>query len=268
MNQLKERFFSLRKFGYRHPIYSRCPGISLDLLPRRLQSSRFIDLRQHIGYFHFAFSVICINTSDYRAARCPLAWTGRLLTLMRWHRGISFKIRLPHSISGPFPSPLCFGSAARSLPPLVHDFPSLVDALKRARSGIHTLALTARPSGSLPRLIVRVLSSTLLPDFIGPESSVLPVDLSPCAPPRFGISSSSRFVIACGNLQRHNTRASLGKTHHLPVSRPASCRFGAPDIRPRFITPARPPHQHHIAGSLFATYTDSASCFLQTPHCC
>jgi len=29
--------------------------------------------------------------------------------------------------------------------------------------------------------------------------------------------------------------------------------------------PARPPPQRHLAGSLFATYMGSASCFLQTP---
>ncbi len=66
--------------------------------------------------------------------------------------------------------------------------------------------------------------------------------------------------------QRPNRRASLGKTHHLPVCRPASCQVSAPDIRPCLVTSARPPPQHHLAGSLCATYTGSASCFLQTSH--
>jgi len=57
----------------------------------------------------------------------------------------------------------------------------------------------------------------------------------------------------------------MGKMHHLPICRPASCQVGSPDIRPRLATSARPPSQHHLAGSLFATYTGSASCFLQTP---
>ncbi len=37
-----------------------------------------------------------------------------------------------------------------------------------------------------------------------------------------------------------------------------------PDIGSRSATPARPPSHGHIAGSLFATHTASASCFLQT----
>jgi hypothetical protein len=42
-------------------------------------------------------------------------------------------------------------------------------------------------------LIVRVFSSTLLPGFIGPESLVLPVNLPPSVPHRFGFASSVRF---------------------------------------------------------------------------
>ena len=38
-----------------------------------------------------------------------------------------------------------------------------------------------------------------------------------------------------------------------------------PDIRPHLVTSARPSPQCHLAGSLFATYTGSTSCFLQTP---
>jgi hypothetical protein len=119
---------------------------------------------------------------------------------------------------------------------------------------------------AFPSLIVRVLSSTLLPGFIGPESSVHLVDLPPSVPPRFGVAYSSRFSIASCNLRRQSSRASLGKTHHLPLSRPASCQFGTPDIRSRLATSARPPPQHHRAGSLLATYRGSASCFLQTSH--
>ncbi len=175
---------------------------------------------------------------------------------MRLHTGISFEIRLPLVVFGSLPPQFYFGSSVQSLPPLVHGFPYLNDALK-----------IVRPGRSIPPLlIVRVLSSTLLPGFIGPESSVLPVNLPP------SVTSSLRGLLVdsllCvyGNLRQQDRRASLGKTHHLPVSRPASCQFGPPDIRPRSITPARPPPQHHLAGSLFATYTGSASCFLQTSH--
>jgi len=102
--------------------------------------------------------------------------------------------------------------------------------------------------------------------FTGPESSVLPRESATLCP------SSLRDLLVesvlC-RLRQHLSqyrRASLGKTHHLPISRPASCQIGSPDIRSRLITSARPPLQHHIAGSLFATYTGSASCFLQTHH--
>ena len=88
----------------------------------------------------------------------------------------------------------------------------------------------------------------------------------PLHPRRFGVSLSVRFYDILGNLRYQCRRASLGKTHHLPVSRPTSQRLGSPDIRSRSATPARPPPRCHIVGSLFATYTGSASCFLQTLH--
>ena len=115
-------------------------------------------------------------------------------------------------------------------------------------------------------LVVRVLSSALLPGFIGPESSVLPVNLPPSGPfPASGSPYRDRSSNVHCSLQRQARRASLGKTHHLPISRPTSLRFGSPDIRSRSPTPARPPPRCHIVGSLFATYMGSASCFLQTP---
>jgi hypothetical protein len=116
-------------------------------------------------------------------------------------------------------------------------------------------------------LVVRVLSSALLPGFIGPESSVLPVNLPPSGPfPASGSPYRARSSNVHCSLQRQARRASLGKTHHLPISRPTSLRFGPPDIRSRSLTPARPPPRCHIVGSLFATYMGSASCFLRTAH--
>ena len=110
--------------------------------------------------------------------------------------------------------------------------------------------------------VVRVLSSTLLPGFTGPESSVLPVNLPPSAP---ATASGSPIRLKFYGLYRHRRKASLGKTHHLSISRPASLWFGSPDIRSRLPTRARPPPHSHLAGSLSATYMDSASCFLQAP---
>ena len=113
-------------------------------------------------------------------------------------------------------------------------------------------------------------SSGLSPPLCYQASSALSPQYSPWIchplhPLRFGVSLSVRFYGIFGNSRYQRRRASLGKTHHLPISRPTSLRFGPPDIRPRSLTPARPPPRCHIAGSLFATYMGSASCFLQTP---
>jgi len=66
-------------------------------------------------------------------------------------------------------------------------------------------------------LVVRVLSSTLLPGFIGPESSVLPVNLPPSAPyTTSGSPSRRRFCGIFDDLPSQCRRASLGKTHYPP----------------------------------------------------
>ena len=115
-------------------------------------------------------------------------------------------------------------------------------------------------------LVFRVFSSTLLPALHRPCLVGVVRGSATLCP------SSLRDLLVdsvCCRLWQHrrqDRRASLGKTHHLPICRPASCQVGSPDIRPRLVTSARPPSQHHLAGSLFATYTGSASCFLQTPH--
>ena len=116
-------------------------------------------------------------------------------------------------------------------------------------------------------LVFRVLSSTLLPALHRPcvlgttrESATL------CPYSLRDLLVDSVFYRLWQH-QRQDRRASLGKTHHLTICRPASCRFSSPDIRSRLVTSARPPPQHHLADSLFATYTGSASCFLQATHC-
>ncbi len=108
---------------------SRCLDIRSDLLPCRLQSSRFLftsntlhflrDLRSHCGL---------------PGGLGLMTWTGCLQTVMYSHLGISSEIRRPHLISGPS-SPHCVDSAVPSRPPLVHGFPSPLDALERVRSG-------------------------------------------------------------------------------------------------------------------------------------
>ena len=67
-------------------------------------------------------------------------------------------------------------------------------------------------------------------------------------------------------LRRQSRRASLGKAHRLPTSRPTSHRGASPDIGSRSLESARPAPRCHIARSLFATYAGSTSCFLPTRH--
>ena len=175
--------------------------------------------------------------------------------------GYRLAIRLPLFVCWSFPSPCCVDSSVRSRLPFVHGFPCSGDASRTARR-----RHAAFVSACVPPFcrVFRVFSSTLLPALLWPcffgttrESATL------CPSLLRGLLVRS---VCCRlwQLQRQDRRASLGKTHLLPVSRPASCRFSTPDIRPRLVTPARPLPQHHIADSLFATYTGSASCFLQT----
>ena len=104
-------------------------------------------------------------------------------------------------------------------------------------------------------LVFRVLSSTLLPALHRPCVLGTTRESATLCPFSLWVLLVESVYCRLWQHQRQDRRASLGKTHHLPVYRPASCRFGSPDIRSRSIMPARPPHQHHIAGSLFATYT-------------
>ena len=123
--------------------------------------------------------------------------------------------------------------------------------------GILHMLISSRSSGCYPLPTCRdyQTSSAL-------SHQYYPWICHPLHPRRFGVSLSVRFYDVLGNLRHQCRRASLGKTHHLPISRPTSQRLGSPDIRSRSATPARPPPHCHIVGSLFATYMGSASCFL------
>lgn len=84
-------------------------------------------------------------------------------------------------------------------------------------------ALPMRP-GLIPR------SSGFYPPLCYQASQALshqypPWICHPLTPPRFGSSLSGRFSTASDSIQRQVSRASLGKTQHLPISRPTSLRF-------------------------------------------
>jgi hypothetical protein len=112
--------------------------------------------------------------------------------------------------------------------------------------------------------VVRVFSSTRLPGFTGPESSVLPVDLPSSAP--FPLRDRRYRVCFLRPLPAAGQEDFPGEDT-LPLRIPS--RFSArrllrSDIGVRSVTPAHPPPDTHLAGSLFATDTGSASGFLQT----
>ena len=99
---------------------------------------------------------------------------------------------------------------------------------------------------------------------------LLTVDLSPPVPsPLRDRRSRFGFLRRPAGQGVAGQGASRGKTHGLPVCRPASVRFGCcpSDIGTRSSTSARPPPRTHIAGSLFATYTGSAIRLPSDGHC-
>jgi len=195
VNQHQELFFPLRKFFYRHLVYPRCPGILPDPLPCHLQSSQFKDLHQHFPFFHLAFSVIFIDTEDYRTARASLPGPDNLFDPDAFALGYRLTIRLSLLDFWSFPVTVLYRLlCAITATPLVHDFPYPDDASEIARRR-HTDFFFPFSMLIPFSLVFRVLSSTLLPGFIGPESSVPPVNLPPSAPLRFGVSSSIRFAV-------------------------------------------------------------------------
>lgn len=100
--------------------------------------------------------------------------------------------------------------------------------------------LREQPARNIQILVGRVLSSTPLLGFSGPASSVLLADLPPSAPLALWFPSSPRFSNPCDDSRHQGRRVSLGKMHHLSISRPTSPQQASPDIGPRLSTPARP----------------------------
>jgi len=128
----------------------------------------------------------------------------------------------------------------------------------------------SRPARHYPRFWIWRPSSERQRDFnppdLGAAQRTLSADLTTPAPFSLpGAPSAIWFSTPARSRPEQSRRSSPGKTHCLPISRPAPLRFGSPDIRARFVKPARPPPRCHVAGSLFATYMGSASCFLRTP---
>ena len=103
------------------------------------------------------------------------------LTPVRSHQGISSRFGCPNSFSGPLPhntisTPQCDHC---HLSFTASPFPTTNPGKPGLGSTRWHWVCSALVS---PCLILRVFSSTLLPGFIGPDSSVLPVNLPPSVP--------------------------------------------------------------------------------------
>ncbi len=118
----------------------------------------------------------------------------------------------------------------------------------------------ADPRGFLLRTVTRLLRPRIL--------STTRRSATLCSLPALGFPPRFGFLAPPSRLRRQSRRASLGKAHRLPTSRPAAHRGATPDIWPRSFKPARPAPRCHVAGSLFATYAGSTSCFLPTRRLC
>jgi hypothetical protein len=125
-------------------------------------------------------------------------------------------------------------------------------------SSVHVLLRPSSPGprGFLLRTVARLLRPRILSTTRG--SATL------CPLPALVHTSSVRFSSPFRRPRRQNRRASLGKAYDLPTCRPATPGFESPDIGPRLFASARPSPPGHLAGSLYATYAGSTSCFLPT----
>ena len=183
---------------------------------------------------------------------CPLARTGSLLT-----SGTSLWCPV-------LPSRSPFGLLALSPSTLSRLSLVVTSYLSSASSHspvtlLNCPCLLAGSSGFSPRLCSQA-SQALSPQYYTQICHPLPLSQLGFLPSRV------RFMAPPGNIRAKTGGFPRVRSHRLPISRPASLRFGSPDIRTRSGTPARPPPRCHLAGSLSATYMGSASCFLQTSH--
>jgi len=105
-----------------------------------------------------------------------------------------------------------------SLPLLVHDFPYQDNVVLIVRPGKIEIPFVL--------IVGVVILRTVTSASSAPSLSVLPVNLPPSVPTCLGVTVSK--LALCRRQQRSTTGQiglSLGKTHHLPISRPAPCQF-------------------------------------------
>ena len=176
------------------------------------------------------------------------------MTQMRLHRGVTY-VRLATPFEFWFLStPFYFDSRMSSLPPYVHDFPHLDNAFSIVRFSKIAILRPDRRGFSLHT----VTSASLAPS--RQYYSWI------CHPPSQLASGITVGKLAFCCRQQRSTTGQVGLPWVRRTTSPYSVRLHVssvfPDIRSRLFSSARPPPQHHLAGSLFATYTGSASCFL------
>ena len=142
-----------------------------------------------------------------------------------------------------------------SLPPFVHDFPYQNNAISIARPGKIEIPIV---------LVVRVLIlRTVTSTSTALSLLVLPVNLPPSVPTCFGdYRRQIGFLLSSATIDIRTDGLPWVRRTTSPYSVRLHVSSIDPDIRSRLFLSARPSPQHHIAGSLFATYTGSTSCFL------
>jgi hypothetical protein len=113
------------------------------------------------------------------------------------------------------------------------------------------------PRGFLLRTVARLLRPRIISTIRG-SATLCPLTALVHTSAVFG------FLAPASDSRCQDRRASLGKAYDLPTCRPATLRFDNPDIGPRLFASARPSPRSHLAGSLYATYAGSTSCFLRT----
>ena len=187
-------------------------------------------------------SVTAPSVRDGRIAGGPLPGTGSLLTFQSPDWSVSARSGFGN------PLPVCWfpcfrntvtarqrrhrrlSSTASQAPPTILELPgSQGFRLGPLEAAVccpsHAAGSLSKTPCCAPRLlVVRVFSSTLLPGFLGPESSVLPVNLPPSVPSSLRGLLVESVCCCLWQHQQQDRRASLGKTPHLPRSRPASRR--------------------------------------------
>ena len=208
-------------------------------------------------------------------------WTGFLVTFKILLVGIISDSDIPVGFSGPLSKALTrlICGVTSVFCPYLPIFPTTLSGDPGCAFPVSTAArlcvhhrkrwvLLFHPRSFLLRFPVgRIFSSTLLPGFSGPASSVICTNLPPSVPlPLRGFLIDKRFMTPSDNLDARSGGLPWVRRTASPDAVQLHTKEISPDMWSRSPMPARPSPQRHIAGLLFATYLGSTSYYLRTSH--